>query len=479
MVEKPQLDMHWLTKFAFYIDSILYGFELTIFEPIEYFYFKSIVQDNYVIVFYSLSSATPIIASLMSSVLISWLVRRYQKFRETVFILTFLSCLGYSFYISRIYYLVFIGKIITGISKSTHVIAVFYFTTFYTKEDVIYEMSLQTSLSTAASIVGPMFAYVFLYVDVYIGTLHVTYENVPGVFLLILKLILIVLSVFIANDVPTKEGESSCLFSKDCVISLCCLGHLFGKQQGHQKNNCGDEEIDNLIKNDSNTLAGDKCTGIDEQFENQYSPSKKHEMPLRSALDDLWQNDIKFVFVVVMFFGMTFKIINSILPIESSKYLYWKVPSIASISLVNVIFGTFLSLTITMCSEKVNYQYTLFCGMLTSIIAIILLAILPNRYLSNTASTIIFYLLSLFNVSSSCLLSVSIVIISQEITIPTLLSLTNGIRVICMEMSYFFGALLIFLVHMSLEISGYVGSVLGVVSFIVLLVVKSRIRGHK
>merc|ERR1712080_428219 len=204
------------------------------------------------------------------------------------------------------------------------------------------------------------------------------------------------------------------------------------------------------------------------------SVSSREKVPLLRALGKIWRTDIKYLCLVMMYFGVTFKVINTIIPVEAWQYLHWKSPLVAAVCMANVVLGTFLYAMISYFSERLNYEYTLLIGVISSMLSIGFLMVIPDHRIGTTALSAIFFLMSLLNVCSSCLIGISSVVISRETTIPYLVSLTNGIRIICMELSYFIGALLIPAAHMSLKISGCVGLSLCCLCVIVLFLVKRR-----
>lgn len=468
--------MYCLSTLAFYIDSLTNGIELTIFEPVEYFYVKDIIHDeNEWVLFYSLLLALPILTSLISSLIISWFLKKNQHFRETVFCLTSVSCIGYSLYVTGLPSLVVPGKMLIGLGRSTNVITVMYFNMFYTGDELADKMGIHTTVSTAGSICGPLLTFIFLYVDTNIGALRITYRNMAAIFIFLLKSCLLPLCLFISN---TSNGNSlcSCLFTKGYspVSSKTEPSSEHSRKlrdrfiEYEEPNKHADESV-NLLR-----LGADDAN-IERSIEHSLT-KKRNEMSINIALSKLWRNDIKYVLMIIMYFNMVFKAINSIIPIESSKYLHWEASSIAGISLVNILIGTILSTLLIVSLEAFSYHYILFSGLLMSIVATFLLVLIPSLELGSTS--IVVCVMSFTNVASSCLIGVSSIHLAEKVTIPTLVSLTNGIRVICSEVSFFFGALLTWVVHQNLETSGYVGVSISFVLCIMLLIIWKKVSYH-
>ena len=422
---------------VFCYESLLYGMELTILEPTEYFYFKDILRSNHPVACYGLSLASGVLSSLISSLLISNFLRKYQLYSGSLLFLVLFSIFGYGLYlIPASPYLVIFGRIIAGFGKPTNLISALYTQRLYSKEDLPMRIAILSNFVTIGSIIGPCLAYLFVMIDGNLGTLHLNYGNSPGFYLGVCKLILFVIGYLLLHDIPCVSDELAYSYEKPDLSKLL---------------SCSISD-NNYIKNSykKDTVDG---SYINKDDENDKPRSK---VSFAYVIWEIFRGNTGLIFIILIYFGMIFKAINSLIPVEGLKFLSWKVPHTAALSISNAIFGTLTSVSLAWCYEYTNHFLNLIGGMTVSLLSIILLITLPMYSVDYLPGTILYCFTSLLNVLSSCLIGQSTRVLLQTTVADNFKPLSEAFRVCFLEMSYFIGALMMTVVHLDVSVSGYI-----------------------
>lgn len=451
-------------------ESLLFGIELTVLEPTEFFYYKTIMKVKSPIVSYACSLAINVWSSLMASIFVSHIVKRYQVFTSTMLFLSFISVVGHCLYfVTKIPAVAIMGRFVAGLGKATNLISMSYVRRLYPEEDLFYKLTILSNFVTFGSIIGPVLTYVFLQINFNMGTLNLNYGNSPGFYMFICKLVLF-LSVFLfMDDIPSQRNRERFKYIPKSQIEnlLCCSNaeedenenfvQRFDAEEAFLKENDKQEEEDNLLQQQEH----DEMT--------QHHQIKK-KVPLKTALSEtLKRKKVLAVLLTLCVHGLTFKIVNSLISVEASKYLHWRIEGIAGLSIANAILGTLASVVMAFCFSTATHLLNLIGGTLLGLFSLVLLGTIQHYVINMAAASLLFCLMSFFNVISSCLMGLSARMILEHLTDQKFKSFTDLLRTFTLEVSYFFGALLIMLVDLNLIISMFVGLVLTLTSTAIMI----------
>ena len=426
-------------------ESLLFGIEVTVLDSTEYFYYKNIMKISEPMICYSLALAVSIWSSLMASIFVSHILKRYQVYTYTMLILSLVSVIGYCLYfVTGIPAIAVLGRFLVGFGKASNIVSNIYVQHLYPEDELFNKMAILMNFVTIGTIIGPTLTFIFLKIDFNIGAVNLNYANSAGFYMFLCKLMLFVCAFFFMNDIPYQTDRNRFLYaSKGKLEKLFC------------QCDAEEDENENFIQK----------FDADEEFikeESEIDPplqSVKRKIPLKVALYEIVSgNKALAVLLALCLHGVTFKIINSLLAVESAKYLKWSITEITGLYLGNAIFGTFASVVMAFLFTSSTHFLNLIGGMIFGLLSLVLMGTLPYYVINTVAANLLFCLMSLLNVLSSCLIGLSTRMIIEYLTDQKFRTFTDALRTCVLELSYFFGALLTMLVHLDLTTSFYVGT---------------------
>ena len=458
------------------------GIELTMLEPTEFFFYKDKLKVSSPILMYSLSLATSTWASLTSSVFTSHIMKRYQSFTTPMVTLTILSVIGHCMYfVSRSPATVIIGRLISGLGRSTNMISTGYLNKIYPSEDLAYKKTIVSNFVTFGTIIGPVLTYVFLQIDLNVGPVNLNFGNSAAFYMFICKLLLLLSSFLFMDDIPDQRARERFQYvpRNPRIQSLVCqcpaeedenenFVQRFDAEEEFLKQNDNQEEHMNEDEED----AGNQDQVIMTSSINM--TKQRQRIPIKQALSVVLQNKkVLSVLFTLFLHGMTFKLVNSLIPVEAYRYLNWNIEQIAGMCIANAILGTFVAVAIALCFSSSTHFLNLIGGSLLEIFSLVLLGTLPRYVINMVAANVLFCMMSFFNVVASCLIGLSARMVLEHLTDQKLRRFTDLLRTFVLELSYFFGSLLLPLVDMDLGTSLCVG-VFATLTAVVVMVLRLR-----
>lgn len=441
-------------------EALLFGIELTIFEPSEYFYFRRFSNTQAALLCYSLSLACSVLTALISSFIVSYLIRRHELYSGTSLMLMLVSILGYVIYCTaKAPYLVILGKSFAGFGKSTNIVSSVYLQRLYSNEELELKMIVLTNFVTIGSILGPFFTYIFVLIDTNLHVLYLSYENAPGFYLAIFKLILFILAFFLLNDIPGENDQEHFIHSKKRFTQLFC--------HSSETRDKDESACQGLFAQCTFTESEDSGRELNETLEPTRS---RNVVSITTAAQEMLTIDTSLILLVVISYGMVFKIINTLIPVESSLRLEWGAKRVAAISIANCLVGTIASMFLTWCIEKTSHYIAMFTGMLACVMSLSLFSSLPSFNQQETPFTVIFCSMSILNVLMSCFIGLSSRLVLMQCVEKKFRQFSDAFRACLLEISYLIGALLTAAVHMNLTVSGTTLAVFNFILFVTVIV---------
>ena len=223
---------YWTTK-AFTMECVMLGMEYSVTFLTLWLYIKEMVNTEQPKLFYSLVASSYLIAAVILSVIIGRWIDRTRKIRQIFLICNTLVIIGnilYALHFSP-WFLVF-GRLISGADGPLRSVISGEIARCYPDDEVMSKFSSMGMAFALGFIVGPGVNFMFTTVDVTIGTWHVTYANVPGVYMALLFLFTQVCVFFMVHDLsreydlkdeanvkPILHGEGGKFKSMDITIS--------------------------------------------------------------------------------------------------------------------------------------------------------------------------------------------------------------------------------------------------------------------
>lgn len=420
----------------FCVDAFLHGIELTILEPVEYFYYLNIMKTNTPVWHYSLSLASSITSSLISSLLASYVVKKFKKYRVIYVHLIIFSIIGYVVYsIPLSPYFVIFGKFISGFGRGTNTVSSIYLQKrLYSSTDIQTKIGILSNIVTCGSILGPLFTFLFMHINTNMGHFTLSYANLPGILLASIRLIHFIASFLLLTDLPRYDSPGRYLYIRGNFLKKF---HLDGTVL--------DESKKPLLELEEMSRDRD----IDQ--------SRRHErISINQAFIEMCDIDLQLTFGAVFFSGIVYKIISSLIAVEAPIYLEWELQHITSLSFSNVLFGTIISGVTVWCMNYTNHVGNLLFGLLCGAISTILLSLLPLYSREKISATILFCVMSVLNVLAACLIGLSAKLVTARFLPERFTKLSDALRLCLTEAANILGALFVPVVHLDLGICGVV-----------------------
>ena len=462
-------------------ESLLYGIELTMLEPTEFFFYKDVLKVRSPILMYSLSLAMSTWAFLTSSIFTSHVLKQYQCFTASMMALTLLSVIGHCMYfMSRSPAVVILGRFVSGLGRTTNLISTGYLQKLYPDEDVAYKTTIVTNFVTLGTVIGPVLTYVFLQIDLDVGAgIHLNFGNSPTFYMCLCKLVLLLGTYLFMDDIPGQRTRDRFQYApprnyKFVIQNICCRCRA---EEDENENFVQrfDAEEEFLKQHDDNNEDDKMQNDIGDNNDiTMTSPRRTRRMPMKRALSTILQHHkVLSVLFTIFLHGLTFKLINSLIPVEAYRYLRWDIEQIAGLCIGNSILGTLIAVVIALCFSTSTHFLNLIGGLLLGIFSLVLLGTIPHYVIKMVPANLMFCLMSFFNVVASCLIGLSARMVLEHLTDQKLKNFTNFLRMFVLEISYFFGSLLLPLVDMDLGTSLSVGIFITLPS-IVFMILKLR-----
>ena len=182
-IKKWERKRYWTTK-AFTLECIMLGMEYSVTFLTLWLYIKSLINTDYPKVFYSLVASSYLLAAVILSVIIGRWVDRTRKVR-TIFLycntMVIIGNILYAMHFSP-WFLV-VGRLISGADGPLRSVISGEIARCYPDAEVLSKFSSMGMAFALGFIVGPGINFVFTSVDFTIGSWHVTYVNIPGVYM--------------------------------------------------------------------------------------------------------------------------------------------------------------------------------------------------------------------------------------------------------------------------------------------------------
>lgn len=177
---------YWTTK-AFTLECVMLGMEYSVTFLTLWLYIKEMVNTDQPKLFYSLVASSYLIAAVILSVVIGRWIDRTRKVRQIFLICNTLVILGnilYALHFSP-WFLV-VGRLVSGADGPLRSVISGEIARCYPDAEVLSKFSSMGMAFALGFIVGPGVNFMFTTVDVTIGTWHITYANIPGVYMALL-----------------------------------------------------------------------------------------------------------------------------------------------------------------------------------------------------------------------------------------------------------------------------------------------------
>lgn len=196
-----------LTSIAFVVESLFLGMEYSVTFLTLWMYIEEMVQPDHPKLYYSLISASYLMAAVIFSVIVGRMVDKHRNIRTTFFWGNVLVIIGNVIYaLPWSPWLLIAGRFISGGGGPLRSVIAGELARCYPREELIAKYSSVGMAFNLGFIIGPGFNFAFESINFYIGDLHITYVNVPGLYMAVLFIFVQIMCFFMVFDL-SKEYD--------------------------------------------------------------------------------------------------------------------------------------------------------------------------------------------------------------------------------------------------------------------------------
>ena len=212
------------TTIGFCIVGLALGMEYAVTFTTLWLYLKTLVKTSHPYIFYSFISASYFVMTIISSLIVSRIVDRYRCVRASFLLCTTIVTIGnimYSLPFSP--YLLLFGRLVAGIGGCMRPLMSGEVARCYSEEEKLGAFSAIGIAFNLGFIVGPGTNFAFVKVDFTLGDLHVTYASIPGFFMALVFIIVLLTEYFLIYDLSKeydlKENEKKLPLTNESIIN--------------------------------------------------------------------------------------------------------------------------------------------------------------------------------------------------------------------------------------------------------------------
>ena len=194
-----------VTTISFMIESLLIGMEYSVTFLTLWVYINDLVKPKLPKVYYGIVSSAYLISSVIFSVLIGRAFDHYRNTRTFFFIANTMVIIGNIVYALPFSpWLLVAGRFISGGGGMLRSVMAGEIARCYTKEEQSSKFASMGMAFSLGFIAGPAANFAFKTVDIWIGSWHITYANIPGIYMAVIFIILQIICIFMVHDVSKQ-----------------------------------------------------------------------------------------------------------------------------------------------------------------------------------------------------------------------------------------------------------------------------------
>ena len=243
------------TVIVFTIETLILGFEYSVTFLTLWLYIENMVKPPSPKVYYGAISVAYLLGSLIFSVVIGRIVDTYRCVRMTCLACNFLIIIGNLIY-SLPYspWLLLVGRFIAGAGAPFRAVVSGEIARSYPSEEISSKLSIMGMAFSFGFIVGPGINIAFEKADFWIGTWHIIYENMPGIYMAVFFLCLQLITCLFVHDLSKeydfKEEQNCNLISQENKVTFtathqddseCVVQHVY-LNNDYEEDNVGKDQ---------------------------------------------------------------------------------------------------------------------------------------------------------------------------------------------------------------------------------------------
>lgn len=223
----------WLKKrnrtfISFCIVCFGLGFEYSLIFPSLWFYMKDIIKADKPQLFYGLAISAYPASSIVGAFTIASYADKTKKTRHAILLLLTCEIIGnglYSVYFSE--WFPVIGRFIAGFGDVANMVVIGEVSRSYESDEITSKISWMVMCFSVGFTISPGMNILFKSTDFHIGPLHMGSGNMPGFFMALCFILIIILSFFMVSDISREfdlKATNEQMSSRD-IKGIDCKQH--------------------------------------------------------------------------------------------------------------------------------------------------------------------------------------------------------------------------------------------------------------
>ena len=370
------------------VDGIL-GMEYSMIMPTIYLYLTTLINSSHPMFFYGIIPASFYIANILSGVIFGRISDRTRKIWFLHQCGNFLILMGnliYAFHFSSLFPLA--GRILAGMGAGLRAVIYGEIGRIFDAKEMSRYIAITCVGCMVGYVVGPLINIFFKDIDFYIGSWHINYTNMPGVYMAVMCLVNQIILFFMVHDL-SAEHEFSNESTEDSP--------LLEKSEDFMEN----KFLDGEMSSETESVESSRCTEslncslkhvpaeTDMSDENQKSTNSKYSLPSQTFI---WRKlfssiDCVLLMTTTFVFGFTVLASDMWYPLIVIKELKWGVTAINGVLIENgvIMIPMLVLIVLKPLSNKlvfISYIVTIILQIIVFLILLLLRDYHPNYALN-------------------------------------------------------------------------------------------------
>ena len=193
------------TTLIFAIESVVMGMEYSVTFLTLWLYIKYLVKPDHPKVYYGVISACYMFTSILSSLIVASFVDRYRRVKTVFLSVNVIVIIGNIIYALPFSPWILIGgRLISGLAGALRPVISGELARCYPSEELPSKFAVIGASFATGFIIGPGINFAFKSCNFWIGGWHITYENIPGLYMAALYFIVEIMCLFMVFDVSRE-----------------------------------------------------------------------------------------------------------------------------------------------------------------------------------------------------------------------------------------------------------------------------------
>ena len=193
------------TTLIFAIESAVMGMEYSVTFLTLWLYIKDLVKPDHPKVYYGVISACYMFSSILSSLIVASFVDRYRRVKTVFLSVNVIVIIGNIIYALPFSpWILIAGRLLSGLAGALKPVISGELARCYPSEELPSKFAIIGASFVSGFVTGPAINFAFKSCNFWIGGWHITYENIPGLYMAALYFIVEIMCLFMVFDISRE-----------------------------------------------------------------------------------------------------------------------------------------------------------------------------------------------------------------------------------------------------------------------------------